>query len=112
VWRAGGCIGAEHRLLEVAGEDAHAMKRLEAAVIGILSLVLVVGAMAALDETVRANVTAVLNGDFSVVTAYAGASIHDGRHAFWTFAYQANGYKSLSVFAVGASVLVLFMRKL
>ena len=88
------------------------MKRLEAAVIGILSLVVVVAAMAALDETVRGHVTALLNGDFSMAKVYAGAGIHDGMHAFWTFAYQANGYKSLSVFAIGASVLVLFMRKL
>jgi len=99
-------------LLEVAGEDAHAMKRLEAAVIGILSLALVVAAMAALDETVRGYVTAVLNGDFTMVTAYTSAGVHEGKSAFDAFAYQANGYKSLSVFAVGASVLVLFMRKL
>jgi hypothetical protein len=99
-------------LLEATGEDAHAMKRLEAAVIGIVSVMLVVAAMAALDETVRGHVIALLNGDFSMVKVYAGGGIHDGTRAFHTFAYQANGYKSLSVFAFGASVLVLFMRKL
>ena len=88
------------------------MRRLEAAVIGILSLVLVVAAMAALDETIRGHVTALLNGDFSIARAYAGSSIQDGTRAFRTFAYQANGYKSLSVFAIGAGALVLFMRKL
>jgi hypothetical protein len=99
-------------LLGGAGEDIDAMKRLEAVVIGTLSLVLVIAAMAALDETIRGHVTALLNGDFTMVTAYASAGVHDGTHAFRTFAYQANGYKSLSVFAIGASVLVLFMRKL
>ena len=88
------------------------MKRLEAVVIGTLSLVLVIAAMAALDETIRGYVIAMLNGDFTTVSAYANAGVHDGTHVFRTFAYQANGYKSLSVFAVGASVLVLFMRKL
>ncbi|HEY7169714.1 MAG TPA: hypothetical protein VH417_02645 [Vicinamibacterales bacterium] len=88
------------------------MKRLEAAVIAILSVMLVVAAMTMLDETVRAHVHALLNGDFSMVRAYAGSGFHDGTRAFHTFAYQANGYKSLSVFAIGASVLVLFMRKL
>jgi len=88
------------------------MKRLEAVVIGTLSLVLVIAAMAALDDTVRGYVTALLNGDFTVVSAYTSAGIHEGKSAFDAFAYQANGYKSLSVFAVGASVLVLFMRKL
>ena len=88
------------------------MKRLEAVVIGTLSLVLVIAAMAALDDTVRGYVTALLNGDFTVVSAYTSAGIHEGKSAFDAFAYQANGYKSLSVFAIGASVLVLFMRKL
>jgi len=88
------------------------MKRLEAVVIGTLSLVLVIAAMAALDDTVRGYVTALLNGDFTVVSAYTSAGIHEGKSAFDAFAYQGNGYKSLSVFAVGASVLVLFMRKL
>jgi hypothetical protein len=99
-------------LLGGAGEDIDVMKRLEAVVIGTLSLVLVIAAMAALDDTVRGYVTAVLNGDFTMVSAYTSAGIHEGRSAFDAFAYQANGYKSLSVFAVGASVLVLFMRKL
>jgi len=88
------------------------MRRLEAAVIGTLSLVLVIAAMAALDETIRGYVTQLLNGDFTIVRAYAGAGVQDGTRAFHTFAVQANGYKSLSVFAFGASVLVLFMRKL
>jgi hypothetical protein len=88
------------------------MRRLEAAVIGILSVMLVVAAMAALDDTVRGYVVALLNGDFTMVTAYASNGLNDGTRAFHTFAHQANGYKSLSVFAIGASVLVLFMRKL
>jgi hypothetical protein len=86
--------------------------RLESAVIGILSLLLVVGAMAALDETVRGHVTALLGGDLTTVSAFADARLQDGTRAFQTFAFQANGYKPLSVFAVGASVLVLFLRKL
>jgi len=81
-------------------------------VIGTLSLLLVVGAMAALDETVRGHVTALLNGDLSTVSSFASAGVHDGTRAFHAFAFQANGYKPLTVFAVGASVLVLFLRKL
>ena len=88
------------------------MTRVETTVIGTLSLLLVVGAMAALDETVRGHVTALLNGDMSTVSSFATAGIHDGTRAFHTFAFQAYGYKPLSAFAVAASVLVLFLRKL
>jgi hypothetical protein len=96
-----------------ADEDRTAMKsRVESAVIGIVSLLLVVAAMAALDETVRGHVTALLHGDLSTVSAFADARLQDGTRAFHTFAFQANGYKPLSAFAVCASVLVLFLRKL
>ena len=46
------------------------------------------------------------------MSSFASAGVHDGTRAFHTFAFQANGYKPLTVFAVGASVLVLFLRKL
>ena len=81
-------------------------------VIATFSLLLIVGVMAALDETVRTHVVALLNGDLTTVSAFADARFHDGAQAFSTFAFQANGYKPLSAFAVGASVLVLFLRKL
>ena len=86
--------------------------RVGSAVIGTLSLLLVVAALAALYETVRGHVTALLNGDLSTVSSFANAGVHDGTHAFQTFAFQATGYKPLTVFAAGASVLVLFLRKL
>jgi DNA-binding GntR family transcriptional regulator len=81
-------------------------------VLGALSIAIVLTAIAILDEEVRVQLTAVLAGDLSQVTRLASAQYHEAMQAFHGLAFTASGYKPLSAFAVGASVLVVFLRKL
>jgi hypothetical protein len=86
--------------------------RFATAMLGAVSLMIVVAAIAALDEDVRTQVTAILAGDLSNVSAFVGVRVQEGTRAIRDLTYQADGYRPLSVFAVGAGVLVIFLRKL
>src|SRR4051794_18349939 len=85
-------VSTEQPLLRVTRGSIHVMQsRIGSFFVATISLMVVIAAMAALDEGVRIQVMSLLGGDMSHLSAFADGRIQDGTRAVHGFAFQASG---------------------